>query len=144
MPDIFQFQHIVRGDEIDLLGHANNVAYIDWLQCAAMAHSTSLGWSNERYVDQGQGWVARSHFIEYHSPAFKGDAITVRTWVATMTKVTSERRYRIVRDSDDILLAIANTRWAFVDFATMRPLRIPAELSTAFPLIDREMTDPEV
>jgi len=144
MSEIFHFQHIVRGDEIDLLGHANNVAYIDWLQHAAMAHSTSLGWSNERYIKSGRGWVARSHFIEYHSPAFEDDEITVRTWVATMAKVTSERRYRVFRPADGLLLAAACTRWAYVDLESMRPLRIPADLAGAFPLVGREMNDPDV
>ena len=144
MSDIFEFNHTVDEDEIDLLGHANNVAYIDWMQSAAMAHSTSLGWSSERYVESGRGWVARSHFIEYHSPAFEADKIVVRTWVATMAKVTSERRYRIIRTAGNLLLATAWTRWAYVDLTTIRPLRIPTDLASAFPLVDREMTDLDI
>ena len=50
-----------RADEIDGQGHANNVAYVQWMQDAAVAHSAAQGWPGERYVELGCGWVVRSH-----------------------------------------------------------------------------------
>ena len=44
MPDIFFHPHVVQADEIDELGHANNVVYIAWLQADAVAHSAAQGW----------------------------------------------------------------------------------------------------
>jgi acyl-CoA thioester hydrolase len=133
MSDCFDYHHTVRPDEIDELGHANNVAYVEWMQSAAVAHSDALGWTGERYRRDGAGWVVRSHTITYCQPALAGDSIVVQTWVATMNKVTSLRRYRIVRRADESLLAQAETLWAFVDYATGRPARIPAEIAAAFP-----------
>ncbi len=138
MPDIFYHPHVIQADEIDGLGHANNVYYISWLQDAAVAHSTAQGWPGLRYHELGQGWVVRSHTIEYLLPAFAGDHVVVETWVATMKKVTSLRRYRIVRSGDGALLAAAETNWAFVDFTTGRPVRIPAEVAGAFAVVERD------
>jgi acyl-CoA thioester hydrolase len=76
--------------------------------------------------------VVRSHTIEYLRPALAGDEIVVETHVADMKKVTSTRRYRIVRRADRELLARAETNWAFVHYATGRPARIPAEMAHAF------------
>lgn len=136
MPGIYEYRHTISPEEVDQLGHANNVWYVAWLQDAAVAHSTALGWSGARYQAAGCGWVVRSHKIEYLQPAFGGDAITVRTWVATMTKATSVRRYQIVRESDQALLATAETLWAFVNYATGRPTRILPEVIAAYPVIE--------
>ena len=85
----------------------------------------------------GQGWVVRSHAIEYLLPAFAGDHVVVETWVTTMKKVTSLRRYRIVRGGDGALLATAETNWAFVDLTTFKPVRIPPEVGGAFVVVQR-------
>jgi len=130
----YEYCHTVRPEEIDPLGHVNNVAYVDWMQSAALAHSTALGWPGERYRRAGCGWVVRSHTIEYLLPALAGDKVVVRTWVATMRKATSLRRYEMYRAADGSLLAKAETLWAFVDYATGQPRRIPREIADAYPL----------
>jgi acyl-CoA thioester hydrolase len=84
----------------------------------------------------GAGWVARSHTIEYLLPAFVGDKLIVRTWVADMKKVTSVRRYQIIRESDGQVLAKAETNWAFVDSTTGKPKRIPAEIIDLYKVTD--------
>jgi acyl-CoA thioester hydrolase len=136
IPPIYEYRHTVRDDEIDQLGHANNVSYLEWMQRAAVAHSAAQGWPGERYQQLGSGWVVRSHRIEYQQPARAGDRILVRTWVATMKKVTSLRRYRILRETDQTLLATAETRWAFVDYATGYPQRVPRQVADSFPVVN--------
>ena len=133
MSAAYEYRRTVRDDEIDSLGHVNNVAYVDWMQAAALAHSTALGWPTQRYQQLGRGWVVRSHHVEYLQPALPGDDVLVRTWVATMSKVTSLRCYRIWRPADAALLARAETLWAFVDYATGQPRRIPREIADAYP-----------
>ena len=132
MIEVYAHPHTVGDDEIDGQGHANNVAYVAWMQAAALAHSAALGWTAERYRQLGMGWVARRHEIVYLRPALPGDRLIVETQVAEMKKVTSTRRYRIIRASDGELLARAETDWAFINYATGRPARIPAEIVRAF------------
>jgi acyl-CoA thioester hydrolase len=129
---IFVFEHQVHDDEIDVLGHVNNLAYLQWMISAAVAHSTACGWTTERYLKSGGGWVVRSHKIEYFNAALANDRITVRTWIAGFKKVTSLRRYRIVRNSDQTLLAEAETNWAFIGFEHRVPRRIPQEVIDDF------------
>jgi len=131
---IFEYKRIVQPDEIDGLGHANNVAYVEWMQEAAIAHSAALGWPGSRYRQYGAGWVVRSHRIEYLHPANLGDVVVVRTWVATMERTRSLRKYEMIRQSDGKLLARAETLWAFVDYATGAVRRIPPEIAQAYPL----------
>lgn len=133
MSGVFAYRHRVLPEEIDRLGHANNVVYVKWMQDAAVAHSESRGWPGSRYLDMGCGWVARRHTIDYLHPARQGWDIVVWTWVASMRKTTSVRRYRMCRD-DGTPIAVAETRWAFIDYTTGRPMRIPPEVIQSFVL----------
>src|SRR5262245_3833991 len=132
MPAVFEFPHTVREDEIDDQGHVNNVFYVHWMQDAAVDHSSVQGWPPGRYLDEGIGWVARSHFIEYLQPTFAADEIVVRTWIANFSKVLCHRRYHIVRPKDGTLLAVAETNWAFIGLQQRLPKRIPPHLSESF------------
>lgn len=135
MPALFEYRHTVLATEIDELGHVNNLAHLRWMQSAAIAHSAAQGWPGPAYRELGGGFVVRRHEIEYRQPAFVDEEIVVRTWVADMRKMTSLRRYEIVRPADGVLLAVAATNWAFIDFATGRLNRIPLEVSSAFELV---------
>ena len=132
MPAVYIHRLTVHKDEIDELGHANNAAYVTWMQAAAVAHSTEQGWSAERYRQASVAWVARSHKIDYLQPAYADDALLVRTWVADMQRASSLRRYEILREKDNLVLARAETRWAFIQWESRRPTRIPQEVSQDF------------
>jgi acyl-CoA thioester hydrolase len=55
--------------------------------------------------------------------------------VADFKKLTSLRKYRIVRPSDEAVLAVAETNWVFIGYARRMPRRIPAELTEAFDVV---------
>jgi acyl-CoA thioester hydrolase len=138
MPAIFEFSLRVTAADLDgLIQHVNNLVYLKWMQSAAVEHSAVQGWTAERYRELGAGWVVRTHQIEYLQAAFVDDDIVVRTWVANLKKVTSLRRYKIVRTSGEkeTLLAVAATDWAFIHFATHQLKRIPPEVANAFEVV---------
>ncbi len=138
MPAIYLHQHRVLPAEIDDLGHVNNLAYLAWMQQAAIDHSAAQGWPAERYQALGAGWVVRSHEILYLAPAFDGDEIVVRTWVAQTQRASSLRRFEILRPSDSAVLARSSTLWAFIKFATGSVTRIPPEVAEAFIVLGDE------
>lgn len=133
MPPIFRHRFTVGPDAIDENGHVNNVVYVQWMQDVAVQHSNAAG-CTRLTREIGAMWVARSHQIEYLSPAFAGDEIEAQTWVANFRKIRSVRRYRFVRTGDQRLLAKGETDWIFVDAQTGRPRSIPPEVSGAFEL----------
>ena len=136
MPEIYVHKLTVTDSDIDRVGHVNNRAYLKWMETAAVAHSSANTWPPERYDEIGFGWVAKSHFIEYHRPAFLDDEILVRTWVSGFKRVSSVRRYRIERPADNALLATAETNWAFVSLQTLLPARILPEVADCFTPVD--------
>ena len=152
MPAIFEYRLTVPDDAIDGLGHANNTVFFQWMQAAAIAHSTEQGWSPESYHERGIAWIARSHAIQYRRPAFAGDRIVVQTWVNDMHRVSSRREYRIYRESstpvdtnerDSMreadsrdLIARAHTKWVLIDLKSGSLKRIPADMAAAFESVD--------
>ncbi|HTO98979.1 MAG TPA: thioesterase family protein [Myxococcales bacterium] len=130
MPFVHEVE-VVDAD-IDNLGHASNLVYLRWVQDAALAHSTALGFSQRAYLERGQAWVVRKHEIEYLRPSAAGDRLRIETRVATMKAANSIRRTEIFRAGE--LLCRAATDWVYVELARGRPLRIPADIRAAFPL----------
>jgi len=128
------FVHEVRvvDADIDNLGHASNLVYLRWVQEAALAHSTALGFPEAAYLARGQAWVVRKHEIEYLRAASRGDALRIETRVANMRVANSVRRTEIFRA--DQLLCRAETDWVYVELARGRPLRIPEDVRAAFPV----------
>ena len=130
MPDLshpeftYQYELAVPPQAIDANGHVNNVSYVQWMQDVAIRHWRSLG-GMEIDEEMNCTWVARSHHIEYLSPAFEGEIIEIKTWIDNVRRVRSVRKYEFHRVSDNRLLARGETDWVFVDVDSGRPKSIP-------------------
>jgi acyl-CoA thioester hydrolase len=135
MLKIYHHQFTVPEEVVDGNGHVNNVAYVQWMQDVAILHSDTQGCNNDLYQKLGTTWVARSHYIEYRSPAFAGDQIEILTWVSDLKRSSSLRKYKFVRTSDQKVLAQAETRWVYVSAKTGRPCTIHDEVMNAFAIV---------
>ena len=140
MEPVYRFDITVPAEAVDENRHANNVAYVQWMQEAAIQHSAAAGCTVMTRA-LGAAWVVRTHRIEYLNPAFAGDALTVLTWVANFRKVRSLRRYKFIRAADRTVLAQGETDWVFVDAGTGRPRTIPDEIKNAFGIATEEAAD---
>jgi acyl-CoA thioester hydrolase len=137
MDPVFRIEIKVTEEVVDANRHVNNVAYVQWMQDAAIRHADSAG-CTALTLELGATWVARTHHIEYRKPAFAGDTIWVLTWVANFRKVFSLRKYKFVRVADGALLALAETDWVLVDAHTGRARAVPDAIQNAFQLVPAE------
>jgi len=137
MPPIYTHEFIVSEGTLDENGHANNVAYVQWMQNIAVLHSRDAGCTRATQA-AGATWVVRSHQIEYFHPAFLGDTLSVLTWVVNFRRAISLRRYKFIRQKDDSVLAKGETNWVFVDAKTGRPITIPEEVRKTFQLVTED------
>jgi acyl-CoA thioester hydrolase len=137
MEPVYRIEILVPAEVVDRNRHVNNVAYVQWMQDAALQHSAATGCTRMTEAI-GATWVARMHRIEYLSPAFAGDVLTVLTWVADFRKVRSLRRYKFVRAADQKVLARGETEWVLVGAATGRPRGIPNEMAALFEVVPDE------
>ena len=119
----------VSDDDIDRLGHVNNVAFLRFIQDAAAAHWTAIAPVDIR---ETVTWVVRRHEIEYLRPGSPGDELEARTWVGEPSGATWERFTEVYRKGEDRPLVTARTVWVLLDAATGRPRRIDANLIARF------------
>lgn len=127
--DQFELTITVEPDDIDQLGHVNNVVYLRWVQELAVAH-----WQEAApTVDQARlVWVVLRHEIDYKRPAFVGEEISGRTWVGTASRLAFERHTEFMRVSDGVVLARARTVWCPLDVQTGRPTQVSSEVRARF------------
>ena len=125
----YEIQLDVRPEDIDELGHVNNVVYLRWVQEAAVAHWFAAATPQEK---AGTLWVVVRHEIDYKHPARPGDRILARTWVGESTRRTFDRHTEIRRLDGDVLLARARTVWVPIAPATGRPILVDEGLRRRF------------
>jgi acyl-CoA thioester hydrolase len=131
MEKIYRHPITIGPEAIDQNGHVNNVVFVQWMQDAAVAHSTSVG-GTQLTQRLNATFVARRHTIEYRLPAYLGEQIEVRTWVSDCRRVSSRRKYEFVRLSDNKQLAHGETDWVLIDLATLAPMQIPTEMKVLY------------
>lgn len=123
-PFRFELHFSVRPEDIDSLGHVNNVVYIQWVQDVATAH-----WQGAAREDHLAKvfWVLARHEIDYKVSAMPGDDIIARTWVGEPDGIRFPRHVELIRADDGKLLARSLTLWCPVDAKSLRILRPPPE-----------------
>ena len=129
MAEVFELAISVKPEDIDELGHVNNVSYVRWVQDVAVAHWRSAAPAE----DQARLlWVVVRHEIDYKQAAFLGDEILARTWVGGATRITFERHTEMLRASDRSVLAKARTLWCPIDARSGKPTAVSAAVRARF------------
>lgn len=130
--ETFRLELVVGAEDIDLLGHASNIAFLRWIQDVALAHSAAVGFDFDAYQRLGAIFVVVRHEVDYMRPALRGDRVEARTWISSVMAAKCHRSTELARMSDGQLLAKGLTTWGFVELATGRPRRIDHEVRVAF------------
>ena len=125
----FELPIKIQPDDIDEVGHVNNVVYVRWIQDAAVAH-----WRDAApATDQARlFWVVLRHEIDYKRAALLHDEIVARTWVGQASRRTFERHTELLRATDRKLLARARTLWCPIDVETGKPTDVSPEVRARF------------
>ena len=116
-------------EDIDELGHVNNVVYVRWIQDVAIAHWRAAATTTQQ---DEVAWVAVRHEIDYKHPTLLSDGVVARTWVGTADAVRFERHTEIVRESDQKVLARSRTLWCPIIRKTRRLTRLSDALRRVF------------
>ena len=121
-----------RWGDLDLLGHVNNVVYVDYLQEARVdmfrTHARSPGTD-----DLAEGVVVVRNEVTYTSPLnFRFRPVTIECWVSEIRAASFTLSYEVFHDDPDsdhgrrVYLRAASVLTPYV-FATERPRRLLAE-----------------
>ena len=106
MSAIFDLNLQVQPEHIDILGHVNNVVYIQWMQDVALAHIEQIGLGLTQYLELKHAMVAVEHHVQYRKAAIEGDELILRTWLDHIDALYSYRKYAFYHPKDQSVLFV--------------------------------------
>ena len=117
----------MRWADMDLLGHVNNVTYVDYLQEARVDMLRTHG-PAARTGELAEGVVVVRHEVTYLSPlTFRFRPVKIESWVTELRAASFTMAYEIFQDEPDggrrVYLRAATVLTPYV-FATERPRRL--------------------
>jgi acyl-CoA thioester hydrolase len=118
-------------EEIDELGHVNNVVYLRWVQDIAITHWHTV--SPPQQIENDV-WVALKHTIEYRDPILPGETAEIRTWLGKVHGPRFDRHVDIRKPGAKRFSSRATTEWCRIDTATRRPKRVGDDVLETFGL----------
>ncbi len=131
-PTHFEYRFRVNEKPENYIRHVNNLRYLEWFVDVAIKHADILGWGIPECKKMNLAWVAKSHTIEYISPAYQNDELLIRTWIEKVNATRITRCYECKRTTDEKIIAKASTVWVIVDYGSGKPKTFPKELKTKF------------
>lgn len=124
---------VVPASDIDALEHANNSAYLRWMEQTAWLHAESLGMSWQHYQAMNVAVVVRRHELDYLGATFAGDALQVGTWIIENDeRLSLWRGFQAIRKSDNKTVLRAKSHFVCVRLDSGRACRMPEEFKRAY------------
>ena len=115
-------------EDIDGLNHTNNAVYVQWCEKVGWAHSEALGLGMADYLRLDRAMAIRKAEYDYVLPSLQDEALTLGTWItASDGKLTMERRFQIVRNSDQATILRGRWNLVCIEVGSGKPRRLPPE-----------------
>lgn len=122
----------VRSYELDSFGHVNNAVYLNYLEEARSEYLRQVGLSFHDFARLGVHLVIAEAQIRYLAPAFYGEEIEIVGAFSEVRAASVTITYTLTERTSGRRVATAQTRGAFVDPVTGRPVRAPEAFRKAF------------
>ena len=129
MSEPFSRTFTAEPEHIDVMGHVNNAVWVGWVQDMATAHWEAIASAQQQAT---LAWIVVRHEIDYRGNIALGGSVTGETYLPLPPRgATFERRVDF-RDGSGTVIVAANTRWAMIDRASGRLLRIRLQIYEPF------------
>jgi len=146
-PEPFIISHTVAADDIDELGHTNNVCYLAWLERCAWAHSAAVGFDVQQMLGFNRAMVVRDVRMQYLLATFAGDELFIGDWLsASDGRLRATRTFQILRagggpanNDKTATILRAEIDYVCIDIKRGRPARMPAEFVAAYSVLTEQM-----
>jgi acyl-CoA thioester hydrolase len=131
----------MRWADLDLLGHVNNVTYVDYLQEARVDLLRHHGPAATAQTGLVEGVVVVRHEVRYVAPLlFEAETVSIEVWVTEIRAASFTLAYEVFHEGGDgerrVYLRASTLLTPYV-FATERPRRLtPEERSVLEPYLE--------
>lgn len=132
----FRYRHAieVRFRDTDAMGHVNNAVYLTYFELARAGYYRAVtGRVFETLAETEQSMIMAHSRVEYRAPVFFGETVVVASRTAWVSRSSFSMEYRLTAADDSPrgsgrLLADGESIQVMYDYASGRPMRLPAEI----------------
>ena len=126
------FEEKIYTYHIDIVGHVNNIIYIQWMENGRMKLLEEIGIPvTELTKNEGILPVITNTTITYKKAFFIYNSVRIEMWVSKMLNASAILEFRFYNEKDE-LCATGQQKGLFVNTTTMRPSRITEKHREAF------------
>lgn len=125
--------------DTDCAGVVHNLAYLRFIETARTQLGEQLGLGLADMSRTQRFPVVVRIEIDYKRPARLGDHLLVQGRLETVERSRFWCAFRIIRPSDGALIAASRQMLAIIQMPSGKPQRIPAEWTTRFPHLKKQI-----
>ncbi len=117
---------------IDIVGHVNNIIYIQWLENGRVKLLEAMGIPvTDLTKNEGILPILTETNITYKKPFFIQNSVHIETWVSKLNNASAILEFRFYNENNE-LCASAWQKGLFINLKTMKPSRLTDEHRMAF------------
>ncbi|MBJ2303708.1 MULTISPECIES: acyl-CoA thioesterase [unclassified Pseudomonas] len=128
----FSTTHRVRMSEINAGNHLGNDTLISLISDARTLFLCDHGMPPEDVANSRSGTLITDLATLYKAPAFFNDQLLIEVGVTDLNKHGGDFIYRITRQRDARVIALAKNGFVFFDFVAAKVVEVPAEFRERF------------
>lgn len=122
----------VRMSEINAGNHLGNDTLISLISDARTLFLCHFGMPPEDVANSRSGTLITDLATLYKAPAFLNDQLLIEVGVTDLNRYGGDFIYRITRQRDASVIALAKNGFVFFDFVASKVVEIPAEFRDRF------------
>jgi acyl-CoA thioester hydrolase len=123
----------VSKNDIDGLGHVNNVSYVRWCEDIGWQHSVTLGISVDDFQRLQRGMAINRAEYEYLAPCFADEQLLLGTWItASDNRLRMERSFQLRNSATGKTVFRARWQLMSLNLANGKAVRMPPEFISRY------------
>ncbi len=126
------FTEVIYTYHIDIVGHVNNIIYIQWMENGRMKLLEAMGIPiTDLTKNEGIVPILTDTTIKYKKPFFIHNSVKIETWISKLNNASAIIEFRFLNEKEE-LCATGYQKGLFIDLENMRPARITEKHKEAF------------
>ena len=124
---IYTTNYKIGFEDIGVNNEATNKAILKIMEDVSGFHSASVGYGLFEIESKKRAWMLLDWKMKVIKRPKYNDEIKAETWSRKADRLYAYRDFQI-KDKDDNIIAIATSRWIFVDIDRRRPVRLTPDI----------------
>lgn len=128
---IYSSNYKIGLDDIGVNNEISNKAILRIMEDVSGFHSASIGYGLFEIETKKRAWMILDWKMKVIKRPKYMDEIKAETWSRKVERLYAYRDFQL-KDKDGNIIAIATSRWIFVDTDRRRPVRLTADISDLY------------